>query len=509
MNKNLSTLALFAAAALMAACGGGGTDQDLSQAASVQGTAGSMAKALKATPQATSPTGAAQRYSLTYLVPGPSGGDDTAAIQAGLDWCAARGPGCTVQLQAGKYETSQLVEYDFRGTFRGAGVDKTTLSALPLVPVTWPDVGLEGSCPPNLTDCRWPTLVIFVNGSVTISGIAFDFPYTDGQETSSWQLNGSSVTGYLDALRFMGDRAMSVAVDHVSVTGRPDAAPSPAFGMSENVLQGIYFAGDLPAPPYRCGGCQAYATLSGTFAVRSSTVDRTAYGILTGGINEVETRAVIGGAPGSGNRVTNAAWGAVGIGSESSAYDVSYNTLSSPYNGVLVSPLNRPMTPGTRSTFAIHDNTILTTEPWTSGVFLYPRDPTPWLVARVAGNHFVMDGGDGVDDAGTQGAVYAGNVFTGAGNAAVALWGDSWGVSPTSGALVAGNSVRGLAASAADYFLDSGTTGSRVVCTSSTDTALDFGTGNAVIRCGAPAAGPAVRAPATRVAPSPRARRGW
>src|SRR4029453_12344698 len=48
----------------------------------------------------------------------PSGGDDTAAVQAALDDCP---PGCVVALEAGTFRIAQLVASDFRGEVRGQG----------------------------------------------------------------------------------------------------------------------------------------------------------------------------------------------------------------------------------------------------------------------------------------------------------------------------------------------------------------------------------------------------
>jgi len=67
----------------------------------------------------------------TYNVKPPNGTDDTTNIQAALDACVVRDPGCTVQLAAGKYLTRQLLEYNFRGTFKGMGKGSTTIEAFP------------------------------------------------------------------------------------------------------------------------------------------------------------------------------------------------------------------------------------------------------------------------------------------------------------------------------------------------------------------------------------------
>ena len=132
-------------------------------------TAGLLAASLAA-PAAASAAGS------TYQVSRPNGHDDTAAIQKGLNWCTAHGPDCTVQLRAGTYRTSQLLEYDFRGTFRGAGMHRTTIEALPDLLVNETDPWNVGECLPNLAECRYPWFITFVNGSVEVSDLALDFP---------------------------------------------------------------------------------------------------------------------------------------------------------------------------------------------------------------------------------------------------------------------------------------------------------------------------------------------
>ncbi|MGA2514670.1 MAG: hypothetical protein ABSG37_13805, partial [Candidatus Limnocylindrales bacterium] len=101
----------------------------------------------------------------TYLVAKPNGTDDTAHIQAALDSCAAYGPNCTVQLRAGKYKTSQLVEDDFQGTFEGAGEYRTTIEALPKLTGT-------------------PNLITFEDGNIEISDLTISEPWGNGTATS-------------------------------------------------------------------------------------------------------------------------------------------------------------------------------------------------------------------------------------------------------------------------------------------------------------------------------------
>lgn len=441
--------------------------------------AGLLASSLAAPAAVVARSGSAVR-----VVP-PTGGDDTAAIQAALDWCVAQGPGCTVQLQAGTYHTSQLVTYDFRGTFKGAGAGLTTIEAVKNALVNWPDPYAQGQCLPDLIDCRWPTLIIFVNGTIEVSDLALDFPWTNGEATTPYMLIDSSTAGFIDAFKFMGDGPTDVTVDRVSVTGRHDDSATSVFGLGFNVLQGIYFAGDLPSAPYRSACCQTYATLTGTFTVRNSSVSSIAFGIVDGGAAESGSRITIGGSPGAGNQLDDMLW-AIPIGSDRSVYDVSYNVVSSAvWDGVFVGPLNWLAT--TTSQFFIHDNTLVTSPdapPLAQGIYLSDDPVNPWIAAKIWHNTITVQApfGEGIDANYVTGAEVKGNTVTGTGGYdAISLWGS------TRSTLIA-NDVRGFTPDPtvgfAQIYLDPFTADNHVVCAGPGVTVLDQGTGNKVTGCG-------------------------
>src|ERR1700694_1831994 len=105
---------------------------------------------------------------LVVRVAPPSGGDDTATLQAALDRCVGHQGSCKVHLAPGRYRTRQLVAYDFRGTFEGAGQDRTVIEP----------VGTLQVCPafcsknPDTTTNLWPDLIIFVDGDVRLSDMS-------------------------------------------------------------------------------------------------------------------------------------------------------------------------------------------------------------------------------------------------------------------------------------------------------------------------------------------------
>jgi hypothetical protein len=157
----------------------------------------------------------------TIWVAPPNGVNDTANIQAALNACVAQGPNCTVQLQAGRYLTKQVVTYNFRGTFKGMGQDRTIIEALPNLPVVLLDPVTGGECAPNTTTCPWPSLMIFVDGDIHVSDLSIRIAAPPGTATAPWV---GLFTTLLDALRFMGQNPTDVSIDRISIEGLPDTA---------------------------------------------------------------------------------------------------------------------------------------------------------------------------------------------------------------------------------------------------------------------------------------------
>jgi Pectate lyase superfamily protein len=140
----------------------------------------------------------------TIKVRPPNGVDDTATIQAALDAAVASGPGTTVQLAAGRYLTQQLATYNFHGTFKGAGKDKTIIEALPHLQVNANANFCNSPGLPNVTNNRWPSLIIFVDGDIRISELSIKVMASPGTATTTWWLCDSPCTFLLDAIRIMG-----------------------------------------------------------------------------------------------------------------------------------------------------------------------------------------------------------------------------------------------------------------------------------------------------------------
>jgi hypothetical protein len=198
---------------------------------------------------------------IVYVHP-PNGTDDTTNIQAALDTCVAYGKNCTVQLAAGTYFTRQLVEYNFQGTFKGKGKDITIIQALPYLPVT---LDFLQPCQPNSTTCLWPTLMIFVDGNISISDLSVHMYASEGTATAPWPRFGS--TSIDTGIRLMGQYSTTnVHIDRVEMEGSPDSTS----GFGFNVNNGIMYTGELSGSSANpldspCGAAVGLASSLGPF----------------------------------------------------------------------------------------------------------------------------------------------------------------------------------------------------------------------------------------------------
>jgi len=449
---------------------------------------------------------------------GPSTGiatTDTANIQAGLDWCAAHGPNCTVQLQAGTYVTNQLVEYNFNGTLKGAGEYRTTIQAAPNLTVSWTGYGPNSvpACAPNTKTCLWPMLVMFVNGTVEVSDLTISEPNTGANAvtvTPNW-----TNTGLYDLLAFTGQSRTNASVDRVNIMGVQDptatgfdygyesppnlagdygdvaaycaSSPTPpCWGW--NVLNGIDYSGFYP------NGSTLYP-LTGSFSVRNSTISWAVNPLALDGPHAFD-HVTIGGAPWAGNTLSNAVGDIDLESAQSSTFDISYNTIGSTNTGMWVSyDPNQPTSP---SQYLIHDNRFAVE--WgcgCAGVELYDNTAAPYIQAKIWNNTITAaHDNNGIDTYSTKGVVIMGNTMTAAapgGGDAIGLWGASY----TS---VIGNNVSGFPTDPAwglaqiDLANSSwypgypggtptATANNLVVCLHRTDGVWDAGTNDKVINC--------------------------
>jgi hypothetical protein len=438
--------------------------------------------------------GAMAGQKVVYVTP-PNGTDDTANIQAALNACVTQGAGCTAQLREGKYFTRQVVTYNFRGTFKGMGMDRTTIEALPKLPVNIPDPAVYGECLPNTTTCLWPSLIIFVDGDIHVSDLSIHITAPPGAATTGWTVWGLYLTTLLDGLRFMGQHPTNVSIDRISIEGLPDDSPD-SFGIlvgfpaGFNVVNGVIYTGELP----RSSAPFDYYFLSGSLTVRNSFFKGLIDGVSQDGFFQ-SSHVTIGGSPTTGNRFENVIVGMDMESSQSSVYDISYNVSSGITDGMWVEPWQPAFVPSSPSHYFIHDNTFSTTGagtasgPSVQAIYLYNDPSNPWIRATIWNNRLAPQAelSDGIDAFYTKGTVIWNNIISGSGYDAVGLRGSTQ-------SAVIGNDVNGFtpdpAVGLAQIYLDPNTTEDLVVCAQPSNTVLNQGTNNTVIDCKKLRAGP-------------------
>jgi hypothetical protein len=418
----------------------------------------------------------AGRPYVVYVAP-PNGADDTDNIQAALSACVTKGPGCTVQLQAGTYLTRQLVTYNFQGTFKGMGQNDTTVEALPDLPVTFGD-WQNGLCRPNTTDCIWPDLIVFVNGDTHISDMTIKI--TAVPSTQPWEGGGYTFTALIDVVRVMGDTRTNAYVQRVTMQGTEDGSDTSMAGY--NVLNAMLYAGELPKSP----NPYDYHFLSGTFVVSNSNFSTMFDGPAMDGFLK-DSHIVFGGQPSGANVFEDMPVPLWLCNIQNSLVEVSHNVGRGMSAGLWVTPWLPPVfAPTKTSMFLIHDNEFQTSGPYATGIYLQDDPSAPALSALVSNNTIDLEGGlsDGIDASEANGTTILRNTVTGSGFDAIGLWNASFGK-------VIGNDVGGFTPEGgAQIYLDSGTNHDLVVRAECSDSVLDQGTNNMVISCQQSQAGP-------------------
>jgi hypothetical protein len=405
----------------------------------------------------------------TVNVPPPNGVNDTANIQGALNKCVKYGPGCTVQLAAGTYLTQQVVVYNFRGTFKGMGIDSTTIEALPNLPVNWP-----GPCQPNLTTCLWASLFDFVDGNISISDLTLKI--TAVPATQPWLSGGLTNTALYEVLGFYGQHPTYVTIDRIRMEGQPSTLPTDYFN---NVYNGIHYSGTLA----RSSTPGDVYFLSGSYTVRNSYFNNVDYPISQDGL-VTSSRITIGGSPSTGNHIENAVGGMDIETSEKSVVEISYNESSGYYAGMWVSgswPAGFVLSGPSR--YSIHDNKFVGTLDYWEGMYLYDDVTNPYIQAAVWNNAVEVQGflEEGIGVYSTKGtAVWNNNVTSSDGYDGIGLWNTTFDT-------VMNNNVSGFTVDStsglAQIYLSPSTTYDLVACAERSDTVLNQGTNNIIIGC--------------------------
>jgi len=211
----------------------------------------------------------------TYVVK-PTGGDDTANIQAALNKCVGATGTCTVQLVKGTYYISQIAVVGFEGSFVGAGQGQTILQALPNLPSPNPayntPTAFFWSHPPSLSN-PWPVLVTFLNGTIHLTGFTMTDPYYLPVPGGYYGPLGLWYALY--SLVWFSGTQTSAAVDHLTLQGSSPIPDLPTNG----VYAGVAYLGETE--PLGDSNPADFLFQTGSFSVTYSSFSQMGYGTDT------------------------------------------------------------------------------------------------------------------------------------------------------------------------------------------------------------------------------------
>jgi hypothetical protein len=363
------------------------------------------------------------------------------------------------------------------------GINQTTVEALPNLHVDMEPVGgvPESLCKPDTTTCRWPSLILFVDGDIHVSDLSIYITAPPGTATTPWNFAGSPFIGFYDGIAFNGRHA-NVCVERVHIEGLPD----PTNGFGYNLVNAIHFGGEFPrsATPWD------WYFLSGSFTVRNSSVRNSTVSVSQDGF-VTSSQITIGGSPGMGNHFEGG-WSGIDIeASEKSVVEISYNESSGMYAGMWVVPWQPVFIPNSPSRYLIHDNKFIGTGQYADGFYFWDDPTNPWIHAAAWNNTIQLQDNlsEGIGAHNTKGTVLWNNSVTGTdGFDAIGLYSSTLDT-------VIYNNVSGFTVDStvgnAQIYLDPSTTHDLVVCAERSDTVLNQGTNNIIIGCQQPVATPA------------------
>ncbi|MFX0076531.1 MAG: right-handed parallel beta-helix repeat-containing protein [Candidatus Hermodarchaeota archaeon] len=219
-------------------------------------------------------------YANETITVSPSGGDDTANLQAAFDAAIAAGPGSTVQLTEGQFYSNEVFIYNFYGTFKGMGKD-TVIDVLRGFDPGAPGVAGLGGEPPHIFN--------FIGGDVYITDMSFDI--TPFETAEPWDVG---FTDLLSPILIAGE--INSRVENVKVTGHDGTAGypdwHPLFGVKAyNVRAGVILGSALSSciGTHTITNCEfdslwlgisAYMWMSSEIKIKHNTIKGGAIGII-------------------------------------------------------------------------------------------------------------------------------------------------------------------------------------------------------------------------------------
>lgn len=230
----------------------------------------------------------------------PSGGDDTANIQAAFDDAVAAGPGSVVELSSGQFYTNEIFVVGFNGSFVGDGQSQTTVDVLR---------GLDPNAPgvEEPYEGAGPRLFTFFDSTVAVSDLTIDITPYDPAEPWIDPLGGVSTT--VTGISFHGSQTDS-SVERVTVRGHQGG-----WAGTFNIFSGITAGGDFP---------ERDPSLSAKLSVGGSTLEHIAYAFNTWGLTNSEVHI-------SGNRFDDCGVAIIPEDAINSDFEIARNLIQRPY----------------------------------------------------------------------------------------------------------------------------------------------------------------------------------
>ena len=340
---------------------------------------------------------------------------------------------------------------------------------------------IPGECKPA-PNCSWPSLIIFVDGNISISDMTVTAP--NAPATQPYTLLGSTTTVLIDLVRVMGQYPTNATVERIAMSGTPD--DTSGFGF--NVVNGVFFAGELPKSltPFD------FYFLSGTFRVSGSSF-KTMFDGAAAGFFFKDSHVFIGGSPLTGNVFEDVLVGVDLESDENSVLDVSHNIVAA---GEFASIWAIPWCPTSSfcriptrpSLYLIHDNSVEPPGAFADGIFLQDDPTNKWIYALVYNNTVKMQTVccGGISAYWTKGTTIVNNNISGNGVDGIGIWDGTY-------VAVLRNNVTGFNpnpnSGLAQIMLDGSLLGlpdtshSTVVCGTPNDTVVNLGTDNQIIGC--------------------------
>ena len=351
----------------------------------------------------------------------PGGSDDTPAIlQAFMDAKAA-GPGSVVQLLEGEYHLGLLEVYDFYGSLRGAGKDKTIITAIGGIDID--KIWARHLC---------VDLVKFVGGDVNLSHFTMQTP------PGALSFGGPGTGHIYSLLNFSSfnavyepgneNRSINVVIDNVSFKGQLlDGGPGYVFGY--NCMLAVRTGNDF-YNPYNWQGDKV-PRQNINFKITNCEFDTFVYGI---GLECIKNGKVIIGEMNNGNIFRNLDQCGGVWEFRDSEINIEGNTFNTITNGYGLDlddyeyyPSLLKNEPPTRATLFNVQNNVFNIDHSNYGLMLrntrrtkYPGDiPVAFLLRN---NQFNMtDASYVIKSWRTQGMVIRNNKFSGYGNVGIYL----------------------------------------------------------------------------------------